>query len=357
MREYIISLLLFLLNGAISIILPLYLLELNLNIREISFIYSFSPLTLLLFRFLFSIFGDYLGTRKVFLLMAFLKSSSFLIFYFSQNIFDFVIGIFLNSIADSSYWSVIRTNIYKINGDKSKQASLNWSFISFGYILGFLIAGLLSNYLNFKNSFLILFSIPVLMMFYSFFIKDIKTTKRISEISFIKNKSFWKAALILSLYAPVFPFYGTYMTIFLNEKNFNVQEISNSFIFFELIFAISIIYFLKYSSVQLKFFIAILTSFILILLPFSDKLLTFVLISTFYFGDAARTIFFESLTAISTKRFKRNISFILTLFLTPTILLSFVFYHLYGYFGIDKVLIISSISLVIFSILSYKKIL
>lgn len=174
-RVNAISFLNYLVSGAITLLIPLLLLQRNMNLTEIGIILSVLPLVFLFARLIFAAVADYLGWSHIFLLVNWPSTvGSIIIYYFAASIPVFLVGKIAEGLRESSYWAVIRTSIYQLAPQKAgKEATKNNAIIWLATAAGGAFAGLSIFYIGFSVSLVILalislgIGVPALMLWKS----------------------------------------------------------------------------------------------------------------------------------------------------------------------------------------------
>jgi len=102
--------------SALGVLVPLYLLDQNVDIAMIGLILSLGPLTFTVFRLLFAGIADDVGTRaiSIFYAMANLVALEFYLLVISP--FGFVAAILSEGLRTSGFWAIARTDVLSGNG-------------------------------------------------------------------------------------------------------------------------------------------------------------------------------------------------------------------------------------------------
>jgi len=335
---------------SISIALPLYLIYLGFSTFEIGYLFSIAVFSNIILRFLLSILADKIGTRYVFLLSITCKIIAYFGYSISKVFWQFAIFLFFSGIGTSSFWSVIRTNIYKYRDSKVKLMSKNWAIISISGTIGLFFSGFLIKIMGYQNTFLLLltFLLPFLIIVRK--IRNFKLEERRETVKIPISKIFWKASIINSLYGFMIPFYDSFFQVILDKNGFNEISIGISFAISELLFAVLIIKSLNLSFQKINILGIVFSLISIPFIFFGFPLMILILVFT-YMGDSFRTILFERNFAIGIK--KVGISsfkiFILTL---PFLISSLLSRYLYPAIGLENGFILASLILAIFSYLA-----
>ena len=194
--------------SAVAVLLPLYLLEKNVSIESIGLIFSVLSIIMLIFRFIFAVIADYIGTRIIFIGNAFAHIVTLITYILSTIPFHFAIGKMFEGLRAAAFWSVNRTEIYHINAKEAeKNASIMGAARALSSIFGRVAIAIALIFISIQNSFLLLVLVSTLLFYFSLNIKNGKEKKKLSLSAFLielkkkHSKEFWSTALILSIAA------------------------------------------------------------------------------------------------------------------------------------------------------------
>ena len=171
-RVYAISALNYIVSGALTLLIPLLLLNRDMTVAEIGIVLSALPLVFLTARLVFAAFADYIGWSRIYLYVNWPSTVGSVIIYSLANSTPiFLAGKIAEGLKESSYWAVIRTSIYTLSPNNAgKQATKNNAIIWIATAAGGGIAGVTIAYLGFSLSLAILaiisaaIGVPALML-------------------------------------------------------------------------------------------------------------------------------------------------------------------------------------------------
>ncbi|MCS7123445.1 MAG: MFS transporter [Candidatus Aenigmarchaeota archaeon] len=352
-NELLISFLNSTFSSILSIALPLYLNSLNYNIATISFSISFMVISNLIFRFIFSFITDKFGSRKTFLLSFVFYSISSIILAIEKELKYIIISNFLIGIAQVAYWSVIRFHVHRVyETEKSKAMSKNWIMLTTGSIIGYFFGGYSTQYIGYKNTFILtsLLSLAIGLFLFKK-IKNIYTKEK--DLVELKNRTFWKFSLINSLMAFLTPLYSVLIPIELAKQNFSNSSIGLMFVFGNIIFLLTMLYFFKLktiTNVNLSISMCLL-SLLFLFLSNEKNLLLFIML--IFLVSSPTTVLFEENYVKMFSKVKVS-SLNMSISIVPFLLVKLFSFYVLPYIGVINGLIISLILLIIFSYLSKK---
>jgi MFS family permease len=111
-------------SGALTLLIPLLLLEKNVNLAEIGIVLSVLPIVFLVARLLLAAAADAMGWSHVFLLVNWPTTLiSTLIYYFANSLPGFFAGKVVEGFRESSFWAVSRTAIFRLSPKQEGRAA------------------------------------------------------------------------------------------------------------------------------------------------------------------------------------------------------------------------------------------
>ncbi len=193
--------------GALSLLVPLYLLQLNVDLGVIGLILSLVPLTFLTFRVLFAGMADEIGTKTIAILYAVLNIIAIGIYMLSISPLWLGLAAFVEGIRQSGFWAVVRTEI--IQSTDKERAGDKLSFYSAARTaaegLGKIALGAGLVYLSFQNTFFLILSLSIVLLLIIVFAKG----SALRQPHFDRNlagrmfkrrpKTFWEASFLMML--------------------------------------------------------------------------------------------------------------------------------------------------------------
>jgi len=228
-RVNAISFLNYLVSGAITLLIPLLLLERNMNLTEIGIVLSILPLVFLFARLVLAAIADYVGWSHIFLLVNWPSTVvSIVIYFFASSVPIFLFGKIAEGLRESSYWAVIRTAIYQLAPQKAgKEATKNNAIIWLATAGGGAFAGLSIFYIGFSVSLVMLalislgISVPALMLWKS----STKTPIPKTENPFTslnpkgRTRLFWIGSITLMFGSlSVYPLVSLLLPVFMSQQ-------------------------------------------------------------------------------------------------------------------------------------------
>lgn len=240
-RVNAISILNYLVSGALTILIPLLLLDRNMSVAEIGVILSVLPLVFLTARLIFAAIADYVGWSRVYLYINWPSAvGSVIIYYFANSTPIFLAGKIGEGLRESSYWAVIRTSIYQLAPlNAGKEASKNNAFIWIATAAGGAIAGLSIAYVGFSISLVLLaivsmaIGIPAIMLRKtSVQVKKARIREMLAPIDPRgRTGLFWTASISLMFASlTVYPLVTLLLPVYMNQQ-LNYDYVSIGFIF------------------------------------------------------------------------------------------------------------------------------
>lgn len=95
-------------SGALSILIPIVLLERNISIQNIGLIFAVYPIVFQLGRISFGVISDFAGRKLFYALNSGFSFITNIIYYFSFSPIGYAAGKFTEGLRDASLWSVNR---------------------------------------------------------------------------------------------------------------------------------------------------------------------------------------------------------------------------------------------------------
>ncbi len=268
----------FFISGGLTLIIPLLLLDRNLDLMEISIVLSILPLVFLIVRMLISLVADSRGWNHLYLLLNWPGSVlSIFIYLLANSIPLFLFGKIFEAIKESSYWAVNRTAIFSLSPNKEvSEATKNTAVIFLSTAIGSAIAGLTLSYFGFPLTLLLfivvalVIVVPALLLWKN---KDQKLKKNSGFKQIINLKSydrrFWLISITMLFFSLAFyPLLNLLIPVFMAQRlGFSYVTIGIAYMGFNLVASIVVFSTLKFSlglkRVFFQVIIAIFASFFL----------------------------------------------------------------------------------------------
>jgi MFS family permease len=138
--------------GALTVTLPLYLINRGVTLGDIGLVLSLLPLAFLLVRLASSVFADARGVKPFFIAESVFHMITGIIFAVAKAPLHFGLGKISEGATDAFFWAVDRTAIMA-RSHQRKYLTLMGVVRSFGTSLGLIGAGLLIAYFSFEAVF------------------------------------------------------------------------------------------------------------------------------------------------------------------------------------------------------------
>jgi len=141
-------------SGALTLIIPLLLLDRNVDLAEIGLVLSIMPLVFLLVRLLLAALADQLGWAPLFIFVNWPGTFfSTMIYFFANSIPAFFVGKIVEGVKESAYWAVNRTAIFSLSPkQEEKEATRNNAVIWLSTAIGSAAAGIGIAYVGFSST-------------------------------------------------------------------------------------------------------------------------------------------------------------------------------------------------------------
>ncbi len=350
--------------SGLALMVPLYLIDLDISLAGIGIILSLSPLSFLFMRLFLAGVADEAGTKKIDVVYSVSNLIAISLYTFVISPVSFAAAAIFEGIRNSGFWSVVRTEILLANDDEDRGEMLtkfsNIRFIADG--LGKVFVGLIIFYLAFQPALELLIGASfVLFLLIMVLEKPSRRHLHIDQkfLSFIFKKhpkSFWQASLLETLaWVPynIFSFFVFPLFLY-SEMKLDYFEIGFLTAVMQILVALFSHFFLKLQIPKNDLFLIVLfaaASFIL--LPIYPNLLI-PLIFSMGFGMGATTILSEYIVSDQVYR-SRSISTDIAVFFSPVKILEFLVYSLGGIvlavYGFAPLYFFFAISVAVFAIL------
>ena len=256
-RISVITFLNYTVSGALTLLIPLLLLNRNMSITEIGMVLSILPLVFLIARLFFAAVADYVGWSHIFLLVNWPSTvTSIIIYYFANSIPIFFGGKILEGLRESSYWAVIRTAIYQLSPQKAgKEATKNNAIIWLATAAGGAFAGLSITYIGFSTSLAVLalislaIGIPAIMLWKNSaktsILKDQKIFAPLNPKG--RTRLFWIGSITLMFGSlSVYPLVSLLLPVFMSQQlGHDYISIGLLFLLYNIVSAIATFFSLK----------------------------------------------------------------------------------------------------------------
>ncbi|TRO48232.1 MFS transporter [Candidatus Bathyarchaeota archaeon] len=248
-RILAITFLNFFISGGLTLIIPLLLLERNVNLVEIGLILSILPLAFMIIRLVIALIADLKGWNRLHLLLNWPGSVISILFYMiATSTPFFLFGKIFEAIKESSYWAISRTAIFSLSPKREvKEATRNTAVIFLSTALGSAISGLTISLFGFSITlsifliFALLIAVPAISFWRN---KNKKIQLKVVNFNKLVNfknydKNFWLISATMLLFSLSFyPLLNLLIPVFMTEKlSFSYMTIGFSYMVFNLIAA------------------------------------------------------------------------------------------------------------------------
>jgi MFS family permease len=152
-------------SGALTLLIPLLLLERNVSLAEIGLVLSALPLVFMVARLVFAALADHVGWSHVFLLINWPTTfAATAIYYFANSLPTFALGKVVEGLRESSYWAVSRTAVFHLSPKREgrEMTKIN-ALIWLATAVGAMAAGVAIAYLGFSLTLAALMAVSFLV--------------------------------------------------------------------------------------------------------------------------------------------------------------------------------------------------
>ena len=347
--------------------IPLLLLERNVDLVEIGLILSILPLIFLITRIFIALIADLMGWNRLYLILNWPGNLFAVLTYLLANsTFLFLVGKVFEAIKEASYWAVNRTAIFALKPKREeKEATRNIAVLFLSTALGSATAGIGIAYLDFSITivmFIIVASVVSLPASSLWKISEKNSRLKsdgVRQLISFKNygRTFWLVSITLLFFSlAYYPLLNLLLPVFMAQQlGFNYVTIGIAYMIFNFVASIVIFGSLRFhlgiKRVVIQCVIAIIATS---LLGFSDiYFLAFFLILAI--AEGLGMGFFESIIAKATKN-KTSVSFDIGLLHVPMRLAEFSSLLYTGFIaqsiGYIPVFVASGVFFTIFSVLA-----
>jgi len=216
-------------SGALTITIPLLLLERNVDLAEIGIVVSVLPLVFLVIRLFMAALADLVGWARFYLLLNWPGTFfSTLTYFIASSTPAFLLGKIIEAVKESSYWAVNRTAIFSLSPkQEEKEATRNMAVLWFSAAVGSAVAGLGIAYMGFSFtlSILILASatigIPAALLWQTQ--RQSSRARILNVISLLdprgREKTFWFVSFAILFYSLAqYPLVTLLLPVFMSQQ-------------------------------------------------------------------------------------------------------------------------------------------
>ncbi len=231
-RVTVLTFLNYFVSGALTLVIPLLLLSMNIDVAEIGVVVSAMPLVFLFARLLFAAIADSIGWSPIFLLANWPATTFATLIYFVANSLPaFVGGKIVEGLRESSYWAVNRTAIFSLSPRAQEQEATKINgVIWLATAMGSAAAGTSIAYVGFSSTLGILTLISALVGIPAVLLwKGGKIPSKPKSLSFRRifaslspkgrSREFWVVSAALMFYSfAVYPLITLLLPVFMAEQ-------------------------------------------------------------------------------------------------------------------------------------------
>jgi predicted MFS family arabinose efflux permease len=366
-RIHAITFLNFFISGGLTLVIPLLLLERNIDLVEIGLVISVLPLVFLIARLLMALIADLRGWNRFYLLLNWPSSLlSSVIYFIASSTPTFLIGKIVEALKESSYWAVNRTAIFSLSPKREeKEATRNTGVLFLSTAVGSVISGFALSYLGFSITLVLLIVVAGAIGFPAVLLW--KSANRGSELKAARirglfklgsyGRKFWFVSITLLFFGlAYYPLLNLLLPVFMAQQlGYSYISIGVAYMLFNIIAATIVFGALRFSlgakRVILQSGIAM---FALLLLTYSNSYFLGMFLALAV-AEGLGMGFFESIIAKATKK-KPSVSVDIGLLHIPYRLAEFASLLYAGFIaqtiGYFPVFIASGIFFTIFSVLA-----
>jgi MFS family permease len=358
----------FFIAGGLTLIIPLLLLERNIDLAEIGIILSVFPLIFMVVRLFLAAIADLVGWARFYLILYWPGSLiSTFIYIIATSTPIFILGKIVEGVKESSYWAVIRTAIFASSPNrKGKESTKNIAVSWFSTAIGSAVSGMGIAFLGFSLTLGVLIfasviiGVPAAMLWQtrrqSSRPRDQKIVSSLDPRG--RENKFWFVSLVLA-----FSRLAVYPLVVLLLPIFMVQQLGYNYIETGIIVMLYYIIasFATFATINKTFGIrrVVIQSLIALFVGFlltNSGTYFFALILALALAHGLGKGFYESLVAKTTAN-RLTVSFDIGLLIIPTRLAEFTSVVFAGFaaqhLGYMPVFALSGIFFTTFSVLSW----
>lgn len=296
--------------SGLTILLPLYMAEKGFELESIGVILAIVPAVFLVVRTLLSVLADIAGTRLIFIVQSIAMAFSVFTYGIANTPLFFSFGKLFEGVSHSGFWSVIRTETYRVApGTEEKSALYMQGIRNLGDVTGRIFIGIAIFYLSFSSALTGLLVAAIVLAFLSFQMKDKRiekiAVKQILQKLFMKRgKRFWIVAVIMGLLAIFYsPTWFFLYPLYLKAIGMDILSIGILLAVYSLLSGIAIIYSAKkqWSPRRIALGTIVLGALPFIWINQVNTYTVFLLLGLVALGDGLGRNLFERIIAAASK--------------------------------------------------------
>ncbi len=354
-------------SGGLTLIIPLLLLERNVDLAEIGIVISVLPLVFLVVRMFLAALADLVGWARFYILLNWPGALfSTLIYLIAGSTPFFLLGKITEAVKESSYWAVNRTAIFSLAPrQREREATRNIAVLRLATALGSAASGLAIAYMGFSFALSILvfasaiIGIPATLLWQTRKQSSRLRIQRVTELLDPRGRdgTFWLVSMTILFFSLAqYPLLALLLPVFMSQQlGYNYIAIGISYMLYNVIASAITFGTLRISlgtrRVAIQSSLALFASFLLV---YSGKYFP-ALFLALALAHGLGIGFFESIIAKATKN-RRAISVDIGLLHVPMRFAEFTSVLFAGFvaqsLGYMPMFVSSGIFFTIFSILS-----
>ncbi|MCX8196910.1 MAG: MFS transporter [Candidatus Micrarchaeota archaeon] len=348
-------------GGAIILAVPLLMLQLEIDVKEIGLVFAVAPLASFGARIISSVIADRIGEKVFYILNALCNAAQSLLYLFVPSTFGFAAGKMFDGARSAFIWAVNRTSIISASHNKHFTLGSLVGGRQVYFALGCLSVALLAPQFGFGFVFALCLAISLVMLYLSL---DAPNSARENVswndlLAHKRDRLFYETAIVMAI-GSTFYMIMLYilLPIFFSKLGFSPFEIGILYAIYALLFGIVLQYISHHGWESKK--VAIIgaagfavTIFGMALYPAFAPLL-FVLMAI---GDANLALVWEETIYLQARHSKKK-STDIALLHAPGMLLVFLASAASGFAiemaGFAAILVVTALSLVLYAFLSLR---
>jgi len=228
-------------SGGLTLIIPLLLLDRNVDLAEIGIIISVLPLVFLTARMLFASLADVIGWAPLFILFHWPATViSTAIYFLANSVPAFLLGKTVEGVRESAYWAVNRTAIFSLSPKKEEKEATRINAVAwFATAIGSAAAGIGIAYVGFSSTLAIMLIASAVMGIPAFLLRHagkrnakLKIPKIVASLNPRgRDRTFWLVSIVL-----LFNSLATYPLVTLLLPAFMDQQLKYDYVYIGLAF-------------------------------------------------------------------------------------------------------------------------
>ncbi|MFH0737244.1 MAG: MFS transporter [Candidatus Micrarchaeota archaeon] len=212
--------------AALAVLVPLYLLEMDVDVAWIGVILSLGPISFMVVRITLASMADDIGTKAIAAFYSISNLFAIAIYLLFIAPLTFAIATFAEGIRASGFWAIARTEVFEFNGDHNPGETLarfsNMRQLADG--LGRLCVGLLIAFVAFQGALIFLLALSVALLILALTSKERSIGGMKVDSHLIKRifkprpASFWYSTILqLLIWLPYNMLFGFLLPLYLTS--------------------------------------------------------------------------------------------------------------------------------------------